>query len=353
MKKNLLFFGELPNNHAHGVSISNRINIEILQTKYNVVISEETTSLNAHSKKYFLKTLQFLKNIIEFIHNIRKQKYHIFYSTLYLSTFGFLKNISTIFIFKMFNKNSTIILHIHRSDFSDFYKHPLNHFFFNLINKKHLKLIVLSKQQLTYLNSLGINNCNLLYNTIEFNPEGMPKYNYIKNKHNVLYISNYIIEKGIINLINVFNKHFKDSNIYLNCFGSFSNEISKIYLDDITKDNLNIKINGPIYNTDKIDAILNSDLVVLPTYNEGLPLVLLESIALDKPIVISNVGFIDEVLGSDYPFYCLPNNEDDLFEKIMIFVNNKELYSEQGCFKKYFQNFTLEKHSTELLKIFN
>jgi len=353
LKKNILFFGELPNKHAHGVSISNRINVEILQTKFNVVISEELTTLSAHSKKYFLKTTQFLKNIMRYITTIRKQKFDIFYSTLYLSTFGFFKNLITIFIFKLFNKNSTIILHIHRSDFSNFYNHPLNKFFFNLINNKNIKLIVLSKQQLTYLNSLGINNCNLLYNTIEFNPEGMLKYNYIKNQHRILYISNYIIEKGIINLINVFNKYFKDTNIYLNCFGSFSNEISKIYLEEITKDNLNIKINGPIYNNDKIDAILNSDLVVLPTYNEGLPLVLLESIALDKPIVISNVGFIDEVLGSDYPFYCLPNNEDDLFKKIMIFINNREKYSEQGCFKKYFKNFTIEKHSTELLKIFN
>ena len=79
MKKNILFFGELPTKHAHGVSISNRINLEILKTKHNVVVSEEFTTLNAHSKKYFLKTSQFLKNIIAFVNNIRKQKFDIFY----------------------------------------------------------------------------------------------------------------------------------------------------------------------------------------------------------------------------------------------------------------------------------
>jgi glycosyltransferase involved in cell wall biosynthesis len=355
MKKNLLFFGELPSKQTHGVSLSNKINLEILNTKYNVTISEETTSLKFYSNHTFYKFIQFYKNIKVFIINIRKKKYDYFYSTLYLSSLGIFKNFISIVIFKLFNSNSKVIFHIHRSDFDVFYKKLFIKIIFKCINQKNTKFIVLSKQQLVYFNQLGISNSFLLYNTIDLKINNIYfdlKSDRRKENYKIVFISNYLIGKGIINLINVFNDKFKDSNASLYCYGNFTNELSENLLRSLTDTNKNIFINGPVNNDEKYYHISNSDLMILPSHNEGVPLVLLESLALNKPILISNVGFIEEVLGSDYPLYCLPNDEDSIYLKIISFLNNINKFSNSEYFSNLYKPFSHENHKLQLLKIF-
>ena len=78
----------------------------------------------------------------------------------------------------------------------------------------------------------------------------------------------------------------------------------------------NLTINGPIYDHDKFIALSNSDLLILPSYNEGKPLILLESMMLGTPFIATKVGYIDEMVESSYPF-LLDNVSIDNLEKLV------------------------------------
>lgn len=68
--------------------------------------------------------------------------------------------------------------------------------------------------------------------------------------------------------------------------------------------------------------IEHSDCVVLPSYREGLPRVLLEASAMSKPIVASNVsGCRDVVVDGVNGLLCKVKNSFDLAEKMTMIVN--------------------------------
>ena len=66
------------------------------------------------------------------------------------------------------------------------------------------------------------------------------------------------------------------------------------------------------------EAILQSDCVVLPSYREGVSRTLLESAAMCRPIITTDVvGCRDVVEDGVNGYLCLPKNSDDLARKIV------------------------------------
>ncbi|MBI5199210.1 MAG: glycosyltransferase [Nitrospirae bacterium] len=74
------------------------------------------------------------------------------------------------------------------------------------------------------------------------------------------------------------------------------------------------------------------DIVVLSSYaNEGLPQVLLQSLAMGKPVVASNVGSISEVIVDGKTGYLIPPRDPSkLAEGIMSFIKRNGLRDEMG-----------------------
>ena len=63
---------------------------------------------------------------------------------------------------------------------------------------------------------------------------------------------------------------------------------------------------------DVADLMAAADILVLPSLFEGLPLVLLEAMAVGLPIVASRTGGIVDALGADHPFLVPPGSADAL-----------------------------------------
>lgn len=53
---------------------------------------------------------------------------------------------------------------------------------------------------------------------------------------------------------------------------------------------------GPVYGTNKLDFLAACDCLVLPSYTEGAPVVLMEAIAKNLPVVATNVGGICKMI---------------------------------------------------------
>jgi glycosyltransferase involved in cell wall biosynthesis len=74
-----------------------------------------------------------------------------------------------------------------------------------------------------------------------------------------------------------------------------------------------------------------ADLVILPSYAEGLPMVLLESMAAAKPIVASNVGGIPDLVDHGINGFLVPPKDiEQLASAITCLVNNPEVMAEMG-----------------------
>ena len=121
-------------------------------------------------------------------------------------------------------------------------------------------------------------------------------------------------------------------------------------MEELKKNNVNIF--ETVYSERKKFVLNEADLIILPSYNEGLPLILLEALFLGKPIIISNVGYIEEVLTKNYPLYCKPGDVDSIVNAIIKFRESTDVEKLGDFMRKIYHRFSFNQHELDLIKIF-
>lgn len=344
MKNKIFFFGELAPNIVHGISLANKLNIDLLSSSFDVYIIEEKSNFKEYGKRNSSKIKKIFSYVKEVFNINRKNRYDYCYTIFSLSTFGSLKTLFVILAYSL-SGYGQVVLHIHRGDFEVFYsKNILNAFISKLIFKMTDKLIVLSEnQKKEFSKYFQKENIYVVENSLS--------EEYAFNKNNIgsnhyIYISNYIKEKGIFELLEVF-KNYDDK--YLECFGGFVNNenVIKKYQNE------NIKINNFINGKEKFQKINKADALILPSWNEGQPTVILEALMVGTIVLTTKVGLIAELLGEDYPFYFKPRDAQSLKECIEKFEVYKKKNNLSMKLKEiYYTYYSKKNHKTKLLKIF-
>ena len=97
-----------------------------------------------------------------------------------------------------------------------------------------------------------------------------------------------------------------------------------------------------------------TDLFVLPTNYEGLPIVIIEAMSFGKPVVASNVGGISEIVKDNENGYTVENNPVIFAEKIKYILENDIIYQQfsKNSLKKYHKNLTVENMVNEYMLIY-
>lgn len=192
------------------------------------------------------------------------------------------------------------------------------------------------------------NNIVVLNNAINLkifkpisNEEIRVKYNIKDQDILLLYVGYLDTFKGVFELMDAFFEiHKKNSKIKLLIVGEGPKR------SELEEKSSKLKLNEFVIFTDKISHdemhkyYQASDIFILPSYSEGLPLSILEAMACGIPVVASNVGGIPEII-KDYENGLLVNLKDknDLYKKLRILINDIELREKFG------------KKSVELIKI--
>ena len=104
------------------------------------------------------------------------------------------------------------------------------------------------------------------------------------------------------------------------------------------------------------DKMKNCYCLVIPSLSEGLPRVLLEAMALAKPVVASKVGGIPDLIQEGQNgFLVEPGNTDQLAEKLRILLKDKNLAIEMGKRSRELiqDKFSNEKYIANYLKMLN
>jgi glycosyltransferase involved in cell wall biosynthesis len=84
------------------------------------------------------------------------------------------------------------------------------------------------------------------------------------------------------------------------------------------------------------ELIIESDLIVHSSNHEGCPNAVCEAMALEKPVVGTDIPGVREALSDKFENYTLsiPNNDNDLAEKLIYMIEHPELANEIAQFNK-------------------
>ena len=152
------------------------------------------------------------------------------------------------------------------------------------------------------------------------------KHSISRKKNRILFLGWFIPSKGIYELVDAIEILLaKGYLLYLDFYGT--KQIDKLK-DYIASKNLekNIIVHGWINDQEKIDVLYRSTMLVLPSYTEGLPNVILEAMATRTPIIATHVGGLRELLrNGENALIVTPKDPVDLSEKISFLLSNPNI----------------------------
>lgn len=155
-------------------------------------------------------------------------------------------------------------------------------------------------------------------------------HSYVKT-NNLLYFGRITHEKGILTLLAAMRK--LDSSVHLNIAGEGSQreELERY----VRKYKLNDRVHflGYQSGTALEEIIAQSRAIIVPSeWYEGCPYTIMEALAKGKPIIVSKLGGLLELLEDKVNGYSFqPGNSDDLLEKINLLMNLTDEEYQQMC----------------------
>lgn len=137
--------------------------------------------------------------------------------------------------------------------------------------------------------------------------------------------------KGIFDLLEVILRLITDGcNIHLTVGGN--GDISHLNNEIALKDLKNyVTYAGWIVGVAKDKLLRNTDIFVLPSYGEGMPMTILEAMSYAIPVISTNVGGVPELVQEGVTGYIVePGNLDQLFQKMKRLIIDQPLRTSMG-----------------------
>lgn len=240
-----------------------------------------------------------------------------------------------ILLTKAFGK--PVILHAHGCEFHTFHAKlsPAIKLVLNLILRQSTYLIALSESWKDYY----INHCGFTVeqvvvfpNPVEI-PENVPERTDNHKKINFVSLGRICKRKGAFDLIEAFAKlapeHREKSELTLAGIGEVEEARS-------LAESLNIKQNinfpGWVDPVERGKLLSKADVFVLPSYNEGLPMALLEAMSWGLPVITTPVGGIPEVVSHNETGWLVnPGDVEQLATAAQSLIENESLRLELGA----------------------
>lgn len=344
----ILFFGELYPRVVHGVSIANRLNLDCFVTGPDIYVDviEENSKINTIGKASFSKIKSTILSAFKIGRRSRKNSYDAFYSVISLSTLGILKTLCAVYSFHRKSKGK-IIVHLHRGDFSSFYRSRwVIPFLVKLCFLKIDRLIVLSELQKSEMEKYFPREAIFVVENTVLEEKMLPDFGVKRFGNSFVYVSNFTKEKGIFDLLSAFRAL---DQVRLDCYGAFAGNEDEIKASESSS----VGIHSSVFGLEKFRLIHSSSALILPSWNEGQPTIILEAMLVGTPVLTTRVGLIGELLGDEYPFFFLPENPEDLAECVERYIKY-EYKSElsNALRKRYFEFFSQDLHRAKLFNAF-
>ena len=156
------------------------------------------------------------------------------------------------------------------------------------------------------------------------------------DKFKLLFLGRLGKRKGIYDLLDVLIEHKAEFEGKLEFLFGGDGDIEQVteiikanHLTDIAK------FQGWVNGSSKVKLFNSVDAYVLPSYNEGLPISVLEAMSYSLPIISTKVGGIPEILKqNENGFIMDPGDKDSLYHSICKLMNEPDIRVKMGEFSQ-------------------
>ena len=223
-----------------------------------------------------------------------------------------------------FNKKIKIIHTIHHLPSKDSIFIRLFHMFsYNILKVVPVAISEQIKKDTIYANKVKESKVKIIYNGIDLS-SCKQKRSYAKFEK-ILHIGRFVEVKNHWFLIDLFKqiqtKIAKNNlDLYLVGDGLLFNEINNYIISE--KLNNKIHLVGNLSNC--YDILNKSDLFILPSKYEGMPMTIIEAMATGVPVIASNVGGIPDMIENGVDGF-IANNKEEFIDYILQLNNSEEL----------------------------
>lgn len=139
--------------------------------------------------------------------------------------------------------------------------------------------------------------------------------------------------KGIYDLLDVLkkNKEKYDGKLLMLIGGDGETEKATSFINDNHLACI-VEFEGWVSGELKIQLLNKADAYILPSYNEGLPISVLEAMSYSLPVISTNIGGIPEILKDGVNGYLVhPGNKNEIEKAINNLMEDKGLRQKMGA----------------------
>lgn len=254
--------------------------------------------------------------------------------------------------------NLPVILHIHFADYDKIIgKKWLKGAIMYLINRHVDQIVFLSKKTMQEFvdNGVDAERSSVIYNftTFDFKQDEIEK-SLIESSSgmNMLFMGSIDHRKGIFDTLNCMKEIEGDYYLHV-CGGFVSRREEKLFHRYSEELNGKVVFHSYVNGIEKERIFKECDVLVLPSYAEGLPVVILEALSAGCCIISSNVGAIPEIIGEDNGIIVECGNEKQLLNALQYYVGaEKKIINKQKLNNyNYSKKFTKEKFIIDMCEI--
>lgn len=212
------------------------------------------------------------------------------------------------------------ILKVHGSDINVAAESKLRAWQIGFIASRSDGVLAVSNALKRRLLELGVaeEKVSVLYNGVDHQLFNVENCSAINAGCQVLYVGNLKKEKGVLELVAAFEqvleRHPQAQLVYAGageCFDEIKIQLKQRNLAQ------SVELLGSVNHCDLPQLMARATMIVLPSYNEGVPNVLLEAMSSGKPVVATRVGGIPEIVVEGVTgILCAPQNIPSLVEAI-------------------------------------
>lgn len=248
------------------------------------------------------------------------------------------------------------VIHIHGGRFAVFYNGSAKWIrsLIRYVFDRASSIIVLSQYWYNFVTPLTKTPVTIINNFVPDNyDDGIIKIE--RRPRYVLFMGQFGSNKGIYDLLSVFSDIAqKYSDTKLICCGNGEIEKVRSIVNELDASDY-IDVPGWISGVYKKQIMHRCSVFVLPSYNEGLPMSIIEAMSFSMAVISTRVGGIPELIDESNGFLINPGDQEELRDKLIeVFEMDGQSIENMGEASrgKYLKSFTPESCLSEMRSLY-
>lgn len=249
-----------------------------------------------------------------------------------------------------------IVNHIHGADFNEFYVNASKKkksIIKKVYNKCDILVALSDEWKLNLSTIVPSNKIKIIENYSVLHADALEERISRESNNMVLFLGEIGKRKGCYDIPEVIKKVLEvvpNVKFILGGSGSLEDEknVKKLLIDNKVENC--VEFPGWIRGADKDKLLRKADLFFLPSYNEGMPMSILDVIGYGLPVVSTSVGGIPKLVhNNENGLCCEAGNTLQMANKISEILSNKEMRRQYSISSyKIAKTFSLQSHITKI-----